>query len=376
VRSLLLAAAVAIALVACGGGSTSGGVPTASSVSRAASPSATQPNAMPAINVDDLMGLYAQQTVFVADVDGVRAISLLNHFTRYTIPTRNKAQVATEGYATFGTPTVSTPAWLYVLDGIDSGPLRLRTFDLMSGGTERASRSDIGSVASTHRAIATALDGRVLVLKSDARHAWIDAYEAVTLKPLGAVMEKPGCGDRLLSSGDRVAIVCLATGEIAVDGLRGGGSTPIDGAMAGLAGVTMADDGAIYAVTVDSRLGSAPRGSTKLSPIPWPSEWTGRVLPDTLAVGRSYSYDAVVLAQLADDGAWLREFASNNIAQRQSLRLSGRLSGAPQFGLLALPPFAYFTSGGTVKHVELNTGMLETMTEAGQGATIVGVVNR
>jgi len=84
----------------------------------------------------------------------------------------------------------------------------------------------------------------------------------------------------------------------------------------------------------------------------------------------------IVLAQLADDGAWLRTFAANNLSQRQSLRLAGRLDGAPQFGLLALAPFAYFTSGGSVRHIELSSGMLETMTELGQGATVVAVVNR
>ncbi len=114
--------------------------------------------------------------------------------------------------------------------------------------------------------------------------------------------------------------------------------------------------------------------ATKLSPLPWPSEWSGSVLPDTLSVATGSN--SVVLAQLADDGAWLRVFASNNLAQRQSLRLAGRLDGAPQFGLIALAPFAYYASGGSVRHVELSSGMLETMTEVGQGATVVAVVNR
>lgn len=367
-RSLLLVAAVAVALIACGGADTSRLGPAAPTRSQAASPTATLP-----INVDDMMGLYAQQTVFVADVDGVSAVTLLNHFTRYVIPTKGKAQVVADGYATFGTPPSNSAAWLYVLDGFETGPVRLRTFDLQSG-TERASRSDIGSVASPHRAIATAIDGRVLVLKSDARHAWIDAYEPLTLKPQGTVMEKTGCGDRLLASGSRVAIVCLATGQIAVDALRGGGTSLIDGSLPNLAGATMADDGTIYAVTADRQLAVVSPNATKLSSLPWPSEWTGTVLPDTLAVATGSPL--VVLAELADDGAWLRVFASNNVTQRRSLRLAGRLTGAPQFGILALGPFAYFTSGGSVRHVELNSGMLETMTELGQGATIAAVVNR
>ena len=368
-RSLLVVAAVATALVACGGADTTRLGPAAPTATRTASATPSQP-----INVDDMMGLYATQTVFVADIDRVSAITLLNHFTRYAIATTGKAQVAADyGYATFGTPpSTNAGAWLYLLDGIEGGPLRLRTFDV--SGIERASRSDIGSVASPQRSLGLAIDGRVLVLKSDARRAWIDAYEPLTLKPQGTVMEKPGCGDRLVTSGNRVAIVCLATGDIAVDGLRGGGTARIEGSLPKLAGAAMADDGTIYVVTADRQLALVAPNATKLSPLPWPSEWTGTVLPDTIAIATGSP--SVVLAELADDGAWLRVFASNNLSQRQSLRLAGRLAGAPQFGVLALYPFAYFASGGSVMHVELNSGMLETMTEVGQGATIAAVVNR
>ena len=371
-RSLLAVAAVAIALIACGGGADTSHLGPASPPARTqtASPSATQP-----FNLDDMMGLYATQTVFVADVEKISAITLLNHFTRYTIPTNGKAQVVADAYGQYSAPQpANAGGWLYVLDGIIDvpGPLRLRTFDI--AGVERASRSDIGTVASTVRSLAVAIDGRVLVLKSDARHAWVDAYEPITLKPQGTVMEKAGCGDRLLASGFRVAIVCLATGQIAVDTLRGGGTALIDGALPDLAGATMVDDGTMYAVTADRKLAVVAPSATKLSPLPWPSEWSGTVLPDTLAAATGSS--SIVLAQLAEDGAWLRTFASNNVSQRQSVRLAGRLEGAPQFGLIALAPFAYFTSGGNVRHVELSTGMLETMTTVGQGATVVAVVNR
>ena len=370
-RALLVAAA-ATALVACGGVAT-GPIGPASAAPYTAAPT---PSATP-YNLDDMMGLYAQQTVIVADVEKISAITLLNHFTRYTIPTNGKAQVAIDAYVTFGTPpSTNAGGWTYVLDGIVDvpGPLRLRTFDL--NGVERASRSDIGSVASTHRALAVAIDGRVLVLKSDGRHAWVDAYESLTLKPQGTVMEKAGCGDRILASGSRVAIVCLSAGQIAVDTLRGGGTALIDSPkdLGPLAGAAMAEDGTIYAVTGDRRLAFVAPNVTKFSLLQWPSEWTGSVLPDTLSV--AIGSTSVVLAQLADDGSWLRVFASNNIAQRQSLRLAGRLEGAPQFGVIALAPFAYYTSGGSVRHVELTSGALETMTTVGQGATVVAVVNR
>jgi hypothetical protein len=374
----VLVALAAVLLAACG--SVPGRVAAESPGGGAAQAAArTTPSPTPTFNMDDMMGFYPQQTVFIADVEKISAVTLLNHFTRYTIATRGKAEVTVDG-------SVSSPiTWLYVLDGIESSPLRLRTFDLQTG-IERASRSDIGTVASPHRAMASVGDGRVLVLKADARRAWIDAYERLTLKPLGTVMEKAGCGDRLLASQARLAIVCLATGEIAVNALRGSGTSTVDTALSGLAGAAMAQDGTVWVVSANRQLGSIAFGETNLTKVPWPSAWTGTVLPDSLALvsGMGYAPGSAVatgspdalIAQTDTDGSWLRVLATNVVAPRESLRLAGRLTGAPQFGIMALYPFAYFTSGGTVRHVEIRSGMVETMTELGQGATIAAVVDR
>lgn len=367
-RSLFLAVAAATLVVACGGGDTRRLAQAMASPTRSvAAASPTQ-----SFNVDDMMGFYPQQTVFVADVDAVSAVTLLNHFTRYTIPTRGIAEVATD--------TTTSSSWLYVLDGMEAAAariagaaVRLRAFDLQTG-TPGASRADMGTEASWQRGMVTAADGRVLVLKADGRHAWIDAYEKLTLKPLGAVMEKAGCGDRLLVSASRVAIVCLRTGELAVGAFGGAVATAIDPPMPGLAGVAMAQDGTIYAVTADRHLAYAPPGVTFWSPVAWPSAWTGTVLPDSIAVATGA--DSVVIAQTDTDGSWLRVLATNVLAPRTSLRLAGRLTGAPQGGVMALYPFAYFASGGSVRHVQIDSGMLETMTELGQGATIAAVVDR
>ena len=365
-RSLFVAGAAAILVVACGAGGTRALGPAASNpvAARTTSPS-------PAFNMDDMMGFYPQQTVFIADVDKVSAVTLLNHFTRYAIPTRGIAEVAVDA-------TTST-AWLYVLDGMEAAAarvpgaaVRLRTFDIATG-IERASRADIGIPLPT-RAMAIAADGRLLLLKVDARRAWIDAYERLTLRPLGTVMEKPGCGDRLLASQIRVAIVCLATGEIAVDGLRGGGTAVLGSAMPGLAGVAMEEGGTIYAVTSDRHFATAGYNETALKPIPWPTAWTGTVLPDGLAIATGTA--TAVIAQTDTDGSWLRVMATRVVAPQASLRLAGRTAGAPQFGIMAFYPFVYFTSGGSVRHVQIDTGMLETMTELGQGATIAAVVDR
>ncbi len=352
-RALLTAAVAAATIVGCGGGAdTSRLGPAAPAASQPASPSATQP-----INVDDMMGLYAQQTVFVASTGQLSAVTLLNHFIRYRIPIREGVQVAAD----------SPGEWLYVLDASPELGVRLRTFDVATG-TERASRTDRLAVAS-ERSLATALDGRALVLRNDATHAWVDAYEYLTLRPQGTVMEKAGCGDRLLSSGSRVAIVCLSTGEIAVDNLRGTKAV-IEAPLPKLAGAAMAADGTIYVVTADQHLAAVAPNSTRLSPLPWPSEWSGTVVPDGIAVAAGAQTAAI--AERTDDGAWLRVFATNNIAQR----LSMRLAGVPQGGIVALYPFAYYGFGTSVRHVDLATGLLETMADVGANAIPLGVVNR
>jgi hypothetical protein len=350
-RSLLLTAVV-LSLVACAG-TTSG--------QRAASPlpaQAASPTATP-INVDDMMGLYPQQTVFVAATDHVTAVTLLNHFTRYRIATNGVAQISTD----------STGQWLYLLDAETPRLHRLRAFDVPSG-TERALQAGIAGVAAEgRRVLSAATAGRVLMLKSDARHAWVDAYEALTLRPLGAVVDTPGCGDRLLASVSRIAIVCLSTGQIVVDDLRGN-QAAIDGAPPNLVAAAIADDGTLYVATADQRLAAVAAGAAKLVSVPWPSEWSGTVLADGLAVAQGGV--SGLIAERTDDGAWLRVFATNNLAQRKSLRLAGM----PQGGVVALWPFAYYTVDRTVRHVDLNSGLLETMTEVGAGAVPGAVVNR
>jgi hypothetical protein len=206
------------------------------------------------------------------------------------------------------------------------------------------------------------------VLTSDARRARVDAYEALTLRPLGVVMEAPGCGDRLLASASRIAIVCLSTGAITVDDLRGQRAA-IDGAPPNLVAAAIADDGALYVATADRRLAAVAAGAGKLVSIPWPSEWSGTVLADGLAVAQGGG--SGLIAQRTDDGAWLRVFATNDMAQRRSLRLLG----TPQGGVLARWPFAYYTVDRTVRHVDLSSGLLETMTEVGAGAVPGAVVN-
>ena len=352
-RSQGLLAALAVALVACGGGGDTQRLGAASPApSRTGTPTATQP-----INVDDMMGLYAQQTVFVGSPGQVAAVTLLNHFTRYRIPTTGIAQASTD----------STRTWLYVLDAAD-GVSRLRVFGI-AGGAEQAAVGGITGVASDRRAIATAIDGRVLVLKANDRRSWVDAYDSLTLRPLGSVMEADGCGDRLLVSGDRIAVVCLATGAVTI-GLPGGAAQAIGPVLAPLVAATIAGDGAIYIATADQRLAVIERGTTRLERMAWPAEWSGAILPDGIAV--SQEYGQVVVAQHASDGVWLRVFDR----YASSRRHSSLLSGTPQGGVLVLFPFAYYVSGSAIRHVELTSGLLETMTDVGAGSVPLAVVDR
>ena len=350
----LLALAV-LALAACGGGTRP------QAIASPTHPPTLSPT--PVINVDDLMGLVAQQTVFVAANDTLSAVTLLNHYVRYTIPTNGHAQVTTD----------LTGGWLYVLDHAADGIARLRLFDTASGTERGATILGPSIIASDRRALATAADGRVLVLyadrvlNADRQRVWVSAYEALTMTPLGTVLEKAGCGDRLLEAAGWTAIVCLAGGEIALLDAHGDRAT-IAGVPSPLAAATMTGDGTIYVATADQRLGVVARGATKLVELPWPSDWSGAVLPDALAVSGAYG----IVGERDAGRAYVRLFETANLSHRFSFPLAA----APEGGMLALFPFAYYTAEGKIRHVDLTSGRLESMTDIGAGAIPAAVINR
>jgi hypothetical protein len=128
----------------------------------------------------------------------------------------------------------------------------------------------------------------------------------------------------------------------------------------------MADDGTLYVTTADQHLAA---GATQVVNVAWPSEWSGTVQADGLALTQGGT--TLIIAERAEDGAWLRVLATNNPTHRKSLRLAG----VPRGGILALWPFAYYAVDGSIRHVDLGTGLLETMTEVGAGAAPGAVVN-
>jgi hypothetical protein len=306
-----------------------------------------------------MMGGFPPQTVFVAAKDGVSAVMLLNHFTRYRIETQGQALIAING----------RDRRLYLLDTDPqaTGSHRLRAFDFAQG-KERAVLGEISDVADSGLALATATDGRVLVLKSDERRTWVDAYDPLTLQPVGSVLETPGCGDRLLTSRSRIVVVCLSTGAIGSVNVLGTPAT-IDGAPPSLTAAAMADDGALLLISAEPRLMTLAAGATRITSSSWPFDWSGSVLPDTLAVAQAA--DMAMFAQRTETTTWLRVFAPHNTIQRQSFRLDG----VPHGRILALWPFAYFAVDRSIRHVDLASGLLETMADIGPGAVPGAVVN-
>ncbi|MGH2491235.1 MAG: hypothetical protein ACRDF9_06965, partial [Candidatus Limnocylindria bacterium] len=116
-RRLLLGAVLLI--MACGGAATLP-APSQPSVTRTA-PTGT-------IDVNDMMGAFPAATFFVVTDGGVKAFALLNHATKYTIPTTGAVQVAT-AVASRLTPSAG---WVYVADEIADGT-RLRWIDAANG---------------------------------------------------------------------------------------------------------------------------------------------------------------------------------------------------------------------------------------------------
>lgn len=319
-----------------------------------APPTAPTPTLIP---MADMMGMYPQQTVFVGTADHLSAITLLNHYIRYEISTSGSAQVVAE----------RAGSWVYILDAASAQRRRVRALSAASGA-EHAVQS-ITDVAEGVHVMSIESDGRLLILKQDAQHAWIDAYRGGDLQPLGVIAEKPGCADQLVSNSSRFATVCRATGEIAFDDLRGN-HTSVDGAPRNIVAAAMASDGTLYVATAEPRLATVAPGTTNPLDLTWPTAWTGRVLSDSLSIAEDGG--SVVIGQQADDGVWLRVFAKGDPAHGKSVWLTGQPIGA---GVIALWPFAYFSVDRTIRHVELTSGQLEIMAEVGPDAVPLAVVN-
>lgn len=332
-RRLLLGAVLLI--LACEGAAT---LPAPSQKSPAAAPTAT-------IDVSDMMGAFPASTFYVVTGDGVRAIALLNHATRYTIPTSGEVQLAT-----------SIDGRLYVADEAANGT-RLRWFD-MASGSERASRLESGrkllATGIGHGSLAAdPATGALITLFDEGGRRVADAFDPTTLQPLGRRLDAD-CGDRLLVGGGRTAVACYARGILRIaDGSTGATPFTWDPALGPLVAAAMLPGGTVLTGRNDgtlARLAADTRDAERLAPFR-----DGSLVRDGLAV--------------ADKGMFVAALSTSDAKIGVSI-VSGRIGVVhislpqgeqPVGGILSLWPFAYWVSGKDARHVDLAQGFAETM---------------
>jgi hypothetical protein len=336
-------------ILACGGAAT---LPAPSQTSPSQT-SAVTPTAT--IDVADMMGAFPAATFFVVTDDGVKAIALLNHATRYTIPTSGVVQVAT-----------SIDGRLYVADETANGT-RLRWFDTASG-SERASRLESGrklvATGIGHGSLASdPATGSLVALFDAGGRSVADAFDPSTLEFLGRRLDAD-CGDRLLVGGGRTAVACYVRGIVRITDATTG-TTPFtwDPALGPIVAAAMLPGGTALTGRADgtlARLAADTRDGERLAPFR-----DGSLVRDGLAV--------------ADKGMFVAALSTSDAKIGISI-VSGRggvvhvslpRGEAPVGGILALWPFAYWVNSKDARHVDLTQGFAETMASMASGARVL-----
>ena len=334
-RRLLLGAVLLI--LACEGAAT---LPAPSQTSPAVKPT-------PTIDVSDMMGAFPAATFFVVTDEGVKAVALLNHATKYTIPTSGAVQIASRG------------GQIYVADE-PSGSTRLRWIEQTSG-TVLASRIEpsrkLVATAIGHGAIAIEpVTDRVLALYADGDKRVVEAYEPRTLNPLGKRFESR-CGDRLLAGAARVVVSCFATGELVISDMQtkpaviSAGLGPTVAAAMSSDGVTLVgrDDGTLalvrpFAMTVE-----------RVDPFR-----PARLVPDGIASTQAGDFAIGLITSDSDVG--LSEIrAGRRYISFPGVSRIGDAPATPVGGLLANESFAFWSTGSAARHIDLQQGFAETM---------------
>ncbi len=356
---------LAMTLAASCGGTARAAASPSQTTATAASPSAT-----PLIDVNDMMGAFPPATFFVVTKDGVKAVALLNHATRYTIPTSGTdVQVAAVSAQT-GVPTTSPR--VYVLDQISQGA-RLRWFDI-DNGTERASQIVAGAtVVSTgigHGALA--IDdsgGTVYALLKDPSGKRVDQFDWFTLKRSELPMLRGQCGERLAAASGRVAVVCMGSskdGELRIaDGTT---EFKLDTNMDPNS-MAMLGDGTLMAGDLQGNLVRLARKQTVLEKVNTLKEYGARLSPDGIAVNAGCCFYFGILDPQASD-VQVRAIAGG------TMLVAFPSISQPTGGLFVQAPFAYFVIGGRARHVDINQGFGEVMADLGPSAVPGAVANR
>jgi len=247
VHRVLLGAVLLI--LACGGVAT---LPTPSHSSPART-AAVAPTAT--IDVSDMMGAFPAATFFVVTDEGVKAIALSNHATKYTIPTSGP----------WGAVQVAVgDGQVYVADET-AGATRLRWIDPASG-TVVATQTVPG-----RRLFLTGIGRGSLIVEPTTRRLLalftaendrrvVEAYEPYDLRPLGRRLEA-SCGDRLLAAADRVVLACFAQGVLVIKDNAGEPRT-VSAGIGALVAAAISGDGTTLVGRDDGTLSRIPLAST------------------------------------------------------------------------------------------------------------------
>lgn len=333
-RRLLLGAVLLI--LACGGAAT---LPAPSR----SSPSTTPwPTAL--IDVNAMMGTFPAATFFVVTDDGVKALAVLNHTTKYTIPTAGAAQVAAGGDQ------------IYIADETSDGT-RLRRIDQASGAilatsVERA-RKLVPTGVGHGALVVEPTTSRVLAMYADGERRVVEAYHAYSLRPLGRRLDAT-CGDRLLAAADRVAVACFAAGTVVI---KDNTAEPriVPAGIGTFVAAAMSADGTTLVGREDGTL--ARIRPTTVTPEKMEPFRPARLAPDGIASPDFQSFAIALLT--ADLALGVSELRSS--VRYISFPAGERIKEIPVGGLLAEGQFAFWSNGREARHVDLYQGFAETM---------------
>jgi len=348
VRRLLLGAVLLI--LACEGVATLP-APSQPTATRTASP-------IPQIDVYDMMGAFPPTTFFVVTPRSVKAVALLNHATKYTIPIDGDAQVAVAASAQL----------VYLMDQAPGGVV-LRSFDVTTGA-QRASavmpqatllRSD-----SAHATLAVdASTGEVFALVRRGAMRVVEQFDGSRLEPVRRVLGDLVCGDRILAAGGRVVLACMDDGAIVTSELRGGGKFRANAALVALA---MLPDGTLMAGSADARLWRLGRNATQLERLDTLKERGTSLIKDGIATQGDCCFVFGVAEGVTNPQVRV-------LVGGYTLLLFPEAQ-LPQGGILVQPPFVYYTVGSQARHIDIQQGFGEVMIDVGERALSGAVADR
>lgn len=331
-----------VVAAACGPAVTQAPVPFSTQTSRVA---AASPTATP-INVDDMMGgSFVPATVFTLVGNEIHAVKLQNHFVPYRIPVGGRPHV------------VVSPdgARLYVADR-DGGRTRVRSFDAATGAELAAAPVADLELADDIAMIQDGSDRLLLLLKAGVG-VRVEAIRTSPIVALGGIYKSP-CGNRLLASASRIAIICSSTGMISIGSRSGTGTIegPLGGDLISVPGApivasAMLADGTIVVGAAAGMLHRIMGGAS------------------TLVAGPQLPGGSTLLSLAAADPERFVLFARS--AGQGSASAYDARSGALAVGPLSVPvraahavalwPFAYFVGERGLWHVDLRSGLTERM---------------